>query len=206
MPQNGLLLLQDVSERIVARYLEVTGKVDVGIVSAFESMGGRGIDLTYSWEGSQRKLKVKPDPYFGLDSAKVRDRSLVFYREDAGSYAFEAVANSATRQPGWILDSEADDIYYYFLALGQAEDEVRALLGEPDEVFFSELRIERDDLRILPMRESREWFELEYENYAPRPVVLGGVSAWYRLVPRDVLEASVAGIRKIGPIFAPLAG
>jgi hypothetical protein len=206
MTQNGLLLLQGVSERIVARYLEVVGKVDVAVVSGFESQGGRGIDVTYAWEGVRRKLKVKPDPYFGLDAAKVHDRSLVFYREDAGCYAFEAVANSATRQPGWIIESDADDLYYYYLALSQAEDEVRALLGEPDEVFFSELRVERDDLCILPMKGTREWFEREFENYAPRPVVLGGVSAWYRLVPRGDLEASVAGIRNVGPIFAPLAG
>lgn len=206
MSPSGLLLLQSVAQRIVARYLEVTGRADVGVVSTYESFAGRGIDLTYAWQGSLRGIKVKPDAYFGIDSAKVRDRSLLFYREDAGSFAFEAVANSATREPGWIFESEADDLYYYYIALSQDEDEVRALLNEPGEVFFSELRVDRDDLLVLPMKETREWFGRSFESYVPRPVMLGGISAWYRLVPRQELERQVDGIRNVGPVFAGLAG
>lgn len=206
MAQSGLPLLQSVAERIIARHLEATGKVDVAVVSAYQSLGGRGIDLTYAWQGGQRGIKVKPDAYFGVDPEKVRDRSLLFYREDAGSFAFEAVANSATRAPGWIFESGADDLYYYYLALSQDEDEVSALLTEPDAVFFSELRVDRDDLLVLPMKETREWFGRTFESYVPRPVMLGGVSAWYRLVPRDELEREVRGVKDIGAVFAGLAG
>jgi hypothetical protein len=202
---EGMMVLQEVAERIVARHLELAGRFDVQTVSKFEAFRNQGIDITYAWESGRRNIKVKPDPYFGTDPAKVSNRSLVFYRAEAGSYAFESVANSATRAPGWIVESEADDLYYYYLALAQEEDEVRALLAEPDDVLFSELKVERDDLRILPMAETRRWFESHAENYTPRPVMLGTSAAWFRLVPRSDIEQELPGIKIVGPIFARMA-
>lgn len=204
MANGGMSLLQQVAERIVARQLVRMGRVDVQVVSAFSSFGGRGVDITYPWQNGRRQIKVKADPYFGLDRAKEADRSLFFYRPDMNSYAFEFVANSATREPGWIFGSDADEIYYYFLALGQAEDEVRALLAEPDEVLFSELKVERDDLRVLPMADTRRWFEAHADAYTPRPVVTGGAAAWYRLVPREDLEREVQVV-DLGAVFGTLA-
>lgn len=205
MANGGMSLLQQVSERIVARQLARAGRADVQIVSSFQSFGGRGVDIAYPWQGGRREIKVKADPYFGVDASKVGDRSLYFYRPDMGAYAFEFVANSATREPGWIFGSEADEIYYYFLALSQAEDEVRALLAEPDEVLFSELKVERDDLRVLPMAETRRWFERHADAYTPRPVAADGAAAWYRLVPRQDLERDVR-VTDLGPVFRSLAG
>lgn len=204
MQDSGMMLLQRVAERILARYLESNGRQGVEVVSNFSSLGGRGIDLTYAWQGSRMRIKVKPDPYFGIDAAKVGARAFSFYRAETGSYAFEAVANAATREPGWMFESDADEIYYYFVAIAQEEDEVRALVSEPDEVFFSELKVERDDLRILSMDPTRAWFEANYERYTPRPVMVGGASAWYRLVPRADIERSVA-VKAVGPVFAQLA-
>lgn len=181
------------------------GRVDVESTGGKASFGGPGVDLMYAWQGTRMRIKVKPDPYYGVDPAKTRDRALGFYRSEESAFAFEAVANSATREPGWVFESSADELYYYFLAIAQHEEEIRALMAEPDEVFFSELAVDRDELVIMPMRETREWFEANFERFTPRPVVVGGASAWYRLVPRKEIESEVAGIRSAGPIFRMLA-
>lgn len=196
---TGALLLQQLAQRIVAAYLNKAGYSDVRVVAGAST--GAGVDIACSVGGKRVRLKVKPDSYFGTDPAKVYDRDLVFYRPDAGHYAFESISNNMTREPGWIFNSEADDLYYYFIALNQPEDEIAALLGEPDEVFFGELQVERDELHILPMRATQRWFDEHYEEYTPRPVTVGDHSAWYRLIPRADIEGDVPGIRLAGPIF-----
>lgn len=193
-----------VAERVVARYLTSVGRADVQVVSGFEALGGRGVDISYAWQTGRRGVKVKADAYFGTDPVKIAARGLPFYRADMNCYAFEAVANSATREPGWIFESVADELYYYFLALGQAEDELKALLAENDDVLFSELKVERDTLVLLPMSATRDWFEANYDRYTPRPVMTAGVSAWYRLVPKADIDSAVAGIKNLGPVFATL--
>lgn len=198
-------LLQGVAERIIAAHLRRSGVREVEVVSGFEALGGHGVDIIFSQDGVRRQIKVKPDPYFGTDPAKINDRARVFYRANADAYAFEAVANTATRAPGWVFSSPADEIYYYRIALTQQEDEIAALMGEPDEVFFSELNVERDDLLIMDMAAVRLWFEVHFEEYTPRPVMLGGAAAWYRLVPRGDIERAVTSIRSAGPVFAQLA-
>lgn len=196
--------LAQVAQRVVARYLSSQGRADVQIVSGFSSLGGRGVDITYAWQSGRKAVKVKADPYYGTNPLKIAERDLPFYRSDTGHYAFEAVANAMTREPGWIFESSADDLYYYLAAIDQPEDEVKALLAENDDVLFAELRIERDFLVIMPMAEVKRWFEENFERYTPRPVMSGGVSAWYRLVPRDDIESSITGIKRIGPVFATL--
>lgn len=204
MSATGMLLLHDVCERIMIRHLQRQGRVDVHATGGLTSLGGRSVDITYAWQGGQKRVKLKADPYFGTDGAKTRDRSLVFYREDVQAFAFEAVANAATREPGWIFESSADELYYYYIAIAQTEDEIRALMSEPDAVFFAELAVDRDELVCMPMRETRAWFEANYEAYTPRPALIGGASAWYRLVPRADLERAVAGARSMGPVFKSL--
>jgi hypothetical protein len=204
MSVTDALLHQDVADRIVARWLTRQGKVDVQLTGGLVGLGGRSVDITYSWQGDRRRIKVKADSYFGTDPAKVRDRTLTFYRQDSFAYAFEAVANTATREPGWMFNSSADEIYYYYLAIAQPEADVRALMGEPDEVFFTELAVERDELVVMPMAVTREWFEANFERYTPRPVMNAGASAWYRLVPREDLERAVPEVRRVGPIFVGL--
>lgn len=197
-------LPQSVAERIIAKHLLVRGASRAEIVDAGDSSHGRGIDIVAIEGKASRRIKVKADPYFGVDSRKIGDRGLEFYRADSGSLAFEAVANSSTREPGWTLVSDADDLYYYYLALGQTPDEVRALLSEPDEVFFSEIAVERDELLVLPMKDVREWFEAHYQDYAPRPVMHAGVASWYRLVPRADVEKALGRLSSAGPIFSRL--
>jgi hypothetical protein len=199
--------LQAVAERIIARYLKRGVTSDVQIVSGFSTHANRGVDITIPAAGGLRHgIKVKADPYFGTDASKIGDRTLSYYRADTGSFAFEALANTATREPGWMVDSEADDLYYYYyLALAQEEDEVEALLQERDEVFFSEIRVERDDLIVLPMDSARAWFQAHADEYPPRPVFLGASTAWYRLVPRSEVQRQVKGVRIVGPVFPGLS-
>ena len=54
------------------------------------------------------------------------------------------------------------------------------------------------------MEPLRRWFEAHYEEYTPRPVLVGDHSAWFRLVPRDVLRRAVP-VRVVGPVFATLS-
>jgi len=200
-----MLLLQDVAERIIMRWLTERGRLEVQPTAGREALDGQAVDITYAWQGGRHKIKVKPDPYYGSDAAKIADRSLSFYRADASAYAFESIANSATREPGWVAGSAADELYYYRLALGQTEEEIRALMNEPDDVFFSELWVDRDELVIMPMAAARSWFSANADAYQARPVMVGGVAAWYRLVPRDDIDSSLPGINIVGPVFRSLA-
>ena len=170
-------------------------------------LGGRsGGRSGYVSNGVRRVVKVKPDAYFGTDPAKIADRSLSFYRQDAGLIALQAVADSSTRDPGWIYTSEADEVFYYYLAISQSEDEVRALFAEPDESFFAGLKVDRDDLLVLPLAPARAWFAERAERYPSRPVAFEGYSAWYRLVPRAEIQNALSGVTDRGPIFGGLGG
>ena len=110
----------------------------------------RGSISVYNRGGRAVKVKIKPDTYFGADPRKVADKDLVVLPGRLGQLRVRDHRAPLTRGPGWIFNSHADELYYYFLALGQGEDEVGALMEEPDEVFFSELAVERDELHVLP--------------------------------------------------------
>jgi hypothetical protein len=201
---RGSALLHEVGKRILVRYLSDRGYSDVVAASGILD-GAEGIDLFYAAAGRRVGVKVKVDSYYGVDPAKIADRDLIFYRASTDSYGLEAISDSNTRQPGWVQRSRADELYYYCLALGQTEDEVAALMEEPDEVFFGELKVERDGLRIIPMPGLRAWFEKSAERFTPRPVLTDGRSAWYRIVPCGEVDASVDGVRDAGPVFGTFA-
>ncbi|MEN6369909.1 MAG: hypothetical protein ABFD77_09500 [Thermotogota bacterium] len=150
-------------------------------------------------------MKVKADAYFGTDPEKIARRDLPYYRAETSSCGFETMADTFTRQPGWVQRSVADELFYYFVAIGQPEEEVAALMDEPDRIFFSELDVERDDLRVLPMTALRAWFEVAGERFIPRPVLSEGRSAWYRIIPVAEVEKGVVGTRSIGRVFASLS-
>jgi hypothetical protein len=196
---TGNNLLQAVALRILQQYLAKTGAESISVLSE-NGRTGDSTDIVCRMAGAGMRIKVKADPYCGNDPAKIADREFPLYRRQGTEYAFEAISNIVTREPGWIFNSDAGLIYYYFLAIGQTEDEINALMGESDEVLLHELRVERDDLHVIRMQELRAWFEANYESYAPRPVAFGDYSAWYRLVPRDVLQKAVV-VDTVGPIF-----
>lgn len=197
-------LLQSVAERILTRWLRARVG-EVRLVDHASARGERGVDITYASPNGTRRVTVKPDPYFGVDPVLVADRSLGLYRADAAEYGLEAVADAVTREPGWAAESDADDIYYYFVAIAQPEAEVAALMAGPDEVFFSELKVGRDDLVVIPARELHEWFHRNADRYTSRPVFAGGASSWYRMVPRADLDTALPSIRHEGPIFGSVA-
>lgn len=198
MSATGFPLLQTIAERILVRWLVMQGRTDVRLT---RDDGSRGIDLTYGAHGVSRRVIVKPDPYCGTDAALIADRRLSFYRADAGTYGLEAVADSITRAPGWAVDSDADEVFYYFLAIGQPEEEVAALASEADDVLFGELQVGRDDLVVIPGPALRAWFAGNADAYTSRPVMGPATSSWHRVVPRAILERDVAGIRTVGPVF-----
>lgn len=198
---RGSRLLHEVAVRILVRYLQCAGHRDAA-ASTDAINGAQCVDLAYSLDGVRRSVTVKADSYAGVDPAKVARRELVFYRPSTGMYGLESLADTFSRQPGWVQRSQADELFYYRLAIAQTEDEVAALMDEPDDVFFSEIAVERDDLRIIPMRPLQEWFAATGERYSPRPVLTEGRSAWYRIVPEADLEAGVAGVQRVGSIFA----
>lgn len=203
---EGADLLSAVAVRIIAAHLQLLGHTEIRVIPGRHAANtARGTDLTYRGLGRTLQVKVRPDAYFGTDQTKVRDRALTFYRADEGDYAFEAVADATTRSPGWMFSSPADELFYYFLVLLQTEEEVAAIIDAPDHVFFTELRVERDDLRILSMPEAQAWFQRSFEKYPPRPAKVGTSASWLRLVPREDLEAGVSDIRAVGPIFHQLA-
>ena len=203
---TGMMLLQAVADRIIARYLTEDGYGDVRIISGRPNgYTSSGVDVAYRYEGKDRRIKIKPDAYFGTDQKKVQDRDLTFYRSEAGHYAFESISNHMTREPGWMFNSKAEELFYYYLVLPQSEEEIAALLSEQDDIFFSELKVDRDELRVMPMKATREWFEQHFEEYAPRPVTVGNHSAWYRLIPQNDIDNAVSGIKTIGSVFAKVA-
>lgn len=204
MALTGSPLIHEVGKRILGRYLETAGARDVELSPAMRA-DGTGIDIRRTEGLTAITAKVRVDYYFGDDKAKIADRDLTFYRTDTASYALEAIADTATRAPGWMLTSLADQLLYYRIALPRPEAEIAALLDSPDGVFFTELGVDRDELRIVPMRALREWFERSNDRYMPRPVITGGRSAWYRIVPIAELEAGVPGVTMVAPVYSRLA-
>ena len=203
MGLTGSSLIHEVGKRILGRYFESAGCRDVELSPAMRT-DPTGVDLRRTENLKRLTAKVKVDYYFGRDPLKTADRDLTFYRADINAYALEAIADTATRAPGWATASMADQLLYYRIAIPRPEAEVAALLESPDAVFFSELGVERDELRVLPMLELRRWFESSVESYTPRPVMSGGRTARYRIVPISDVDAAVSGIQNLGTIYSRL--
>jgi hypothetical protein len=206
MKLTGVNLLDAVAGRILARYVKDNGATGVMLVEGdSDPLRLSGVDLVLGRSGRTVKIKIKADPYFGTDPRKIADQTLSFYRGSANSYAFETISHHVTRDPGWMFQSSADEIFYYFLAIGQPEDEISALMAESDEVFLSELVVERDELHVLPMAPLREWFQSNNERYTPRPIAQGDHLGWHRIVPVADIDSVVPGVTVRGSVFARLS-
>lgn len=202
----GGRLMDAMAQRIIARYLRHSGGSGVMAVDmASDPQRFAGVDLVYSRAGKAMRVKVKPDTYFGTDPRKIADQERPFYRNQANAYAFETISHHVTRDPGWMFNSVAEELYYYFIAIDQTEQDISALMEEPDEVFFSELAVERDELHILPFDDLRQWFEANHERYMPRPVRIGDHSGWYRIVPVKDIREALPGVQVKGSVFAGAA-
>lgn len=201
---SGFSLLHEVAVRILGDRVRSLGRSDV-VTGVAAAQTGRMVDIASVQGPAAVRIKVKSDPYIGDDATSISDRDLPFYRGVSDTMALEAVADAATRSEGWALASQADQLWYYRIALSAPEDEVRALLAEPDAVFYAELPVAADDLAELDMRALRSWFEENMGAYPSRPVAVGGTSSWQRLVPRQMLLDTLPGVHVIGPVFAEIA-
>ena len=129
---EGTQLLHAVAVRIIARYLRADGRVDVQVTeeSGLAARADAGRHQLRDAGRRRRGIKVKADPYFGTDPAKIAtDRSRSFYRVRCEGLRVRGRGQRATRDRDGCSHSEADDLYYYFLALGQTEDEVATLFA-----------------------------------------------------------------------------
>jgi len=200
MQPTGAGLAREVAKRVLAAHIARTGGTQVEQTPARRE-DPAGVDIRYVLAGVPRSARVRVDTYYGTDPTHIADRALPYYRAEARAYALEETADVATRTPGWVYSSRADDLMYYRMAIPRPEAEIAALLSAPDGVFLSELGIERDDLRIIPMAPLRDWFSREGGRFAPRPVITGGRSSWQRIVPFADLESAVPGVRLVGPVY-----
>ncbi len=205
MALTGQSLLQGVASRIIRAYLSVDGAAGAMLVDEKDDPARfAGVDLVYNSAGMSTKAKIKADPYFGTDPRKIADHDLGFYRASSNAYAFETIAHAGTREAGWVFSSMADELFYYFFVLGQPEEEVAALMEGPDEVFLSELAVERDELHVLPMPALRRWFEANNERYTPRPITQGAHMGWFRIIPVEDVDGAVPGVQVRGSIFSKI--
>lgn len=204
MGLTGAVLTREVAKRVVAAYLSANGGVKV-TPSGQQRTTDDGIDIRYMMAGKPMAARVQADCYFGTDEEKAADRSLPMYRMESATFAIEETADVATKMPGWLFSSHADELLYYRMAIPRPEAEIAALLDSPDAVFFSELGTERDELRFIPLPALRSWFSRQAEQFTPRPVFAQGRMSWCRIVPISELESAVPGVRVVGSVYDSLA-
>lgn len=204
MGLTGAALTGEVAKRIVGAHLVRTGGMSVTLTPA-DRMSADGVDIRYMIAGRPTAARVQADCYFGTDSEKIADRSLPMYRRESSTYALEEIADIATKMPGWIFSSPADVLLYYRMAIDRPEAEVSALLGSPDEVFFSELGVERDELQVIPLPALRAWFAREADRFTPRPVLVSGRTSWCRIVPISDLVSAIPEVQVVDSVYSSLA-
>ncbi len=92
-----------------------------------------------------------------------------------GNFFFETLSNKERNTPGCLLYTRADYIFYYFVETGT--------------------------LYALPMPATRDWFKKNLDRFKERSTTTPVGSASYttvgRLVPIDVVQQEVPGIRKV---------
>jgi hypothetical protein len=162
----------------------------------------KDIDLVLNLPNAQKKtIDVKIDSYYGSDpSRKTRD----LYNPDSGFILLETIGQlqydrarkvstngtlPVRREadiPGWFFTSSADEVYYYFLALLNTEDQLNPFYADYVELvknnqptddlenrLLGELHVDRDLLVSFSLSKAREWFdnstETAFHGYAPAP-------------------------------------
>ena len=192
----------------------------------------KGIDLILNLPNAQKRtIDLKVDSYIGSDpSRKIRG----LCNPDSGFILLETISQLQydrsrkistngtllVRQradvPGWFFTSSADEVYYYFLALLNTENQLNPLYTEyvelvkgnqpTDEVenrLLRELRVDRDLLVSFSLSEARAWFdtapETVFHGYAPAPNP--SYLTLSKRVKRDQFISNGIG-RSHGPIFS----
>jgi hypothetical protein len=162
----------------------------------------RGIDLILHHAASgTRTIDVKVDSYYGSDP-KRKIRGLC--NPDSGFILLETISQlqydrktdadsggtipvrSKGDVPGWFFTEKADEVFYYYLALLNAESELSPIYAEyvdlvksrsstdriEDKLLHS-LRVDRDLLVTFRLDEARKWYETvpasAFLGFAPAP-------------------------------------
>lgn len=163
-----------------------------------------GIDLLVTRGGAVDKAKVRTDSYYGSDRDSIDDHELPYYRKRSDDFALETISHHITREPGWMFNSTATQLWYYQAAVMNSKDELARALSLSDEQMVEAIEVEADRLRILPMPQLRKWFDTAHVNYPPRPVQVGDHLSWYRIIPAADLMKAVPGVITVGRLFGRL--
>ena len=162
----------------------------------------KGIDLILHHQNSEKlTIDVKVDSYYGSDP-KRRIRGLC--NPDSGYLLLETISQlqydrkrdpdpdgsipvrSKGDTPGWFFTGNADEVYYYYLALLNEEGELNPIYAEyanlarskasvaaVEDKMIRSLRVDRDLLVTFNLEEARKWYESApgsaFEGFAAAP-------------------------------------
>jgi hypothetical protein len=161
----------------------------------------KGIDLIlHEPPIGTRTIDVKVDSYYGSDPTR-KIRGLC--NPDSGFILLETISQLQYDRktdpdsggtipvrgrgdvPGWFFTEKADEVFYYYLALLNAESELNPIYGEYvnlvklgsstseiENKLLRSLRVDRDLLVTFKLEEARKWYEA-----APASAFLGFAAA-----------------------------
>ncbi len=162
----------------------------------------KGIDLIlHDATNGTRTIDVKVDSYYGSDpKRKIRGLcnpdSHFILLETISQLQYDRMTDpdssgtmpvrSKGDVPGWFFTEKADEVFYYYLALLNAESELNPIhaeyvslvrSGSPtngiENKLLRSLRVDRDLLVTFRLDEARKWFEVApasaFLGYAPAP-------------------------------------
>jgi hypothetical protein len=200
---------------IIKRYLQKTAPVkDVHYQADYFS---KGIDLIVEGAPSY-SIDLKVDSYIGSDpSRKIRGLcnpdSRMILIETLSQLQYDRTKSDVK---GWFFTSEADEIFYYYLALLNDEAELTRVYSEYREAakqgaktatienrLISSLKVDNDLLVSYSLSEARKWYECVGSRLpvswsgAPNPTYVT-VS---RRIPREMFLAPRGPGRNMGRVY-----
>ena len=172
---------------IVKKYLAVATPDKIEDVHSNPEYFPKGIDLVlHHPDGSTSTVDLKVDSYYGSDpSRKIRGLcnpdSKFILLETISQLQFDRERKPDTNgtlrvrgRPdalGWFFTSEADQVYYYFLAILSSAAEMKQMFSEifesskpgtaaeAEKKLLSSIKIDRDLLITYRLDKARKWFE-----------------------------------------------
>lgn len=176
--------LESVGIAIVKAWLRATNPgIRIEDVHDNRDWFNKGIDLVLRYSDGTETVDLKVDSYYGTDPAK---KARGVYNLDSGVLLIETTSQlryDRTRLethpdvPGWFFTSQADRIFYYFVAIETPLSTIKATLarrqalegrGEVADLIDRELlgilNLERDELLSYRLKDAREWYRTAPED------------------------------------------
>lgn len=170
--------LESIGLAVVKAWIRATDRtVAIDDVHDNPAWFSKGVDLVLKRPGGIESIDLKVDSYFGTDPAK-KARGL--YNLDSGVLLIETTSQLRYDRadldrhpdvPGWFFTSQADTIYYYFVAIETPAATLKPILARREilknrngaaELFERELigalNIERDELLTYSLEKARKWY------------------------------------------------